>query len=271
LLAASLLIAAVGMLIPAPAHAQRISLNLQELVQDYDNYQQQDREKFVGICRDYAEAAEEAISTSTTRCNTLTQQVASARETFEAARNQESQARKATQAARRAQQDREEALLAAQSAESEYGRAVTGLNEARDDQDEIVRRTVGLPARAKPANDQQRNLERARLSATQKSRIRESKECKEADERVAAASREVARIKAALLESDADYRAAVEQVTAAVEAEEQAEAAAKSANVELTRSRKELKSANAELGAAKKVLAQANTYLAQMGVPREKK
>jgi hypothetical protein len=229
------------------------------------------QKQFVDFCRQYAEMAEEEIAARKTKRDDLAAELEKIQSAIADTRQKATAASKETQAARRAQRDREAAILAEQSADSPYGVAQTELQRARDDQDRIILKTLGLPARSGSVTEQQRGAERSKYTASQKSRLKASPECDAASERVTTALRAANEEKKKLLEADKEYQAIATRVAAAVEAEDSAEAAAKAAGLDVNRVRKDLKASDSALAAARKVLAQADAALAQLGAPREKK
>jgi len=242
-----------------------------DFAREFQRAQQGQQKQFVDFCRTYAELAEDEIATRKTRRDDLAAELEKIQSAIADARQRATAATKETQAARRAQRDREAAILAEQSADSPYGLAQAKLQKARDEQDRIILKTLNLPARSGLVTEQQRGAERSRYSASQKAKLRASPECDAANERVTTALKAANDEKKKLLEADEEYRAIAARVAAAVEAEDSAEAAAKTAGLDVVRVRKDLKSSDSELAAARKVLAQADAALKQLGAPREKK
>jgi hypothetical protein len=229
------------------------------------------QKQFVEFCRKYAEMAEEEIATRQTKRDELAAELEKIQASITDSRQKATAATKETQAARRAQRDREAAILAEQAADSPYGLAQAELQKSRDEQDRIILKTLGLPARSGPVTEQQRGTERSKYTASQKARLKDSDECGAANDRVTAALRSVNEEKAKLLEADTEYQSITARVAAAVEADDSAEAEAKAAGIDVVRVRKDLKAADSGLAAARKVLKQADAALAQLGAPREKK
>jgi hypothetical protein len=258
----------------AVAHAQvrpDVFPDADDFAREFQKSRDGQQKQFVEFCRKYAEMAEEEIATRKTKRDDLAAELEKIQSTIADSRQKATAATKETQAARRAQRDREAAILAEQAADSPYGLAQTELQKSRDDQDRIILKTLGLPARSGPVTEQQRGTERSKYSASQKARLKDSAECDAANDRVTAALRSVNEEKAKLLEGDTEYQSITARVAAAVEADDAAEAEAKAAGIDVVRVRKDLKASDAALAAARKVLKQADAALAQLGAPREKK
>lgn len=266
---------AVALLIPGAVAQAQVRPDIFPDADDFAREFQQAREgqqkQFVDFCRMYAEMAEEEIAARKTRRDDVAAELEKIQAGITDARQKATAATRETQAARRAQRDREAAILAEQSADSPYGVAQAELQRARDDQDRIILKTLGLPARSGSVTEQQRGAERSKYTASQKSRLKASPECDAAGERVTTALKAANEEKKKLLEADKEYQAITARVAAAVEAEDSAEATAKAAGLDVSRVRKELKASDSALAAARKVLAQADAALAQAGAPREKK
>lgn len=274
--AAACLVALAGTCLApgAVAHAQvrpDVFPDADDFAREFQKAQQGQQKQFVEFCRKYAEKAEEEITTRKAKRDDLAAELEKIQSAIADARQKATAASKETQAARRAQRDRETAILAEQSADSPYGLALAELQKARDEQDRIILKTLGLPARSGPVTEQQRGTERSKYTASQKARLKASAECDAASERVTAALKAVNEEKQTLLEADKEYQAIATRVAAAVEAEDSAEAIAKAAGLDVIRVRKDLKASDSSLAAARKVLAQADAALAQLGAPREKK
>jgi hypothetical protein len=268
--------AAVALLLSgAAAQAQQVRPDVfpdaDDFAREFQKARDGQQKQLVEFCQKYAEMAEQEIEARKTKRDDLAAKLEQIQSAIADARQKATAATKETQAARRAQHDRETAIVAEQSADSPYGLAQTELQQARDEQDRIILKTLGLPARSSPVTEQQRGAERSKYTATQKARLKASPECDAANDRVAAALSAVNEAKAKVLEADADYRALTERVATAAEAEDAAEATAKAASLDVGRVRKDLKASDSALAAARKVLAQTNAALAQLGVPREKK
>ncbi|MBL8851408.1 MAG: hypothetical protein JNG89_17120 [Planctomycetaceae bacterium] len=254
-----------------PAVSQQIDINLNQLSQDFANAQAAERDRIIASCRTQAEAAEEAAQSAQSRRTELAARLDEARTAQETARTEESAQKKEQKAALAEKEKLEEQTFAAQGPETDYVRAQSELSEARDALDEVIRTTLSLPPRTKPATEQERQTERAKFTTAQKAKLKASSEYQAAYERASTGLTEFNRIKAELLAGSTDYQAATERLAAAGEAEDKAAAEAKAAGLEIGRLRKELKTTDTSLAAARRALADVNRFLASIGAPRDKK
>ncbi|SFJ66718.1 hypothetical protein [Planctomicrobium piriforme] len=194
----------VSLTVAAPAQAQSTRTMMNRLQQ----MQKAERDQMVKELQSQMTEAQTSLTKADADLAAAAADLQSARSQQQSAKEQLDAKEKEEQAAVKQMRDAEEAVLAAQGPDSEYAKAQADVEAKQVGVDEVVHKVLGLPPHSGATTEQERSMERVKLSPDKKAKLKSNSEYTKAEEAVKVAQSRVSDIRKKLLEQDSAWSAA---------------------------------------------------------------
>lgn len=231
----------------------------------------QQREQMVKQVRAQLDSAQKVLQRAQSQSKMTEKELKEARANLadaqKSADEAESQARKAMEAVRSIEAE----TLAEQGPESELGLAQAKVDRLRTEMDRHLHRVVKLAEHAYAPSEADVGREIARLTDDERKSLDRDPAYQEAVKKLDEARKELAGVRAELLQDDDDWKAAMEVVRESRMNELKAETEARAATGPSTKARRELQTQQEMVAEARTAIARCEAALRQLGAGKKDK
>jgi len=255
--------------LPEPVQAQQLrAWNWYQLTRDLNranNYDNARRRQVITAIQNDLEQARDYLTQTESELETAKSELETAESKLTEAKAAAAEKDAAVKAALKRQKELETQILDKQTPESAYGKAQARLEETQVELDAVVRKILGLPEPTVPMTEQERLLERSRLSEQQKSRLKASPEYEQAVSASNTASDRVREVRQQVWSENREWQQATQTHKDAMQVAKTAGAASAQALQEAGKLRKQVKDGMQAANRTRQGIAQVETQLRMMG------